>query len=693
MSYSQILLRRTASSVLATALLCMSACGTLQQDLVSQADITPQEQAAFQEGKKALDSGDPTKAERLLNEFWDKYPNSRLIPHASMFLGKIAYERGNFPKALSRFAPYLASNYSPLLRLRANQWTGAIQKAMGNLTSAHNHYQTALGLAETDNDRRTTLWSLVQLALDQNKFFEAVQHLPTLVSLTPESKARQKLKQRTVNLIFLNLDLPEIELLMQQMKSSFPAGYLAIRRAQQLINRKEPKAARIQLAQFLKNFGNHPLKKQAQKLVRSIEEQKTHKPESALIPIVPLDRNSAQLHKGAVIQPTPPTASLRGMKREKAGKIEVLNVGILLPLSGPNAEIGQAGIKGIQLALQHAGAFSGRVKLQIRNSLKGDIVRTIKELVQDFGTIAILGPYHPSATSAATKIVEKLRIPIILPMDTSIGTVSDTQHVFRLGMSHAAQAEAVANYAVQTLGLNRLAILYPSNATGKTMSEIFHQRVAALGARIIRKSSYPSDATDFGRQIRALGGMTDQEVERVREANERRGNKPTQIPNIPFEGLFIPDVAAQAALIIPGLGFYNIRGIHLLGISGWNSNEIIALAKKEVEGAYFVGGYSQLSPTARRARFARDFQRAFSKLPNKISALSYDSMRFLLTGIRKSGNNRTVLRKLLSKNQGFDGVTGNFRIDSTGAARRNLPIMTINNGKISLAGKKSISRQ
>ena len=150
-------------------------------------------------------------------------------------------------------------------------------------------------------------------------------------------------------------------------------------------------------------------------------------------------------------------------------------------------------------------------------------MRTIKELVWDFGTIAILGPYHPSATSVATKIVEKLRIPIILPMDTSIGTTSDTKYVFRLGMSHTAQAEAVANYAVQTLGLSRLAILYPSNATGKTMSEIFHQRAAALGARIIRKSSYPSDATDFGRQIRALGGMTDEVVERVRDAYERRG--------------------------------------------------------------------------------------------------------------------------------------------------------------------------
>lgn len=666
----------------------MAACGTIQQDLVPQDDISPQEQTAYQKGKKALDGGDPAKAERLLQDFLNKYPNSQLIPHASMFLGKIAYERGNFSKALNWFAPYLKINYSPMLRLRANQWTGAIQNSMGNPAIARHHYQAALNLAKMDADRRATLWSLVRLALDQNNFFEAVQYLPTLVSLTSEPKVRQKLKQRTVNLIFLNLNLPEIELLMQQMKSGFPAGYLTIRRAQLLIDKKEPKTAHIQLKKFLTIFKNHPLEKKARKLVHSIEMHKTYKPGSALIPIVPLDRDSAQFHKGTVTKPVPSITSLRGTKRKKTRKMEVLNVGVLIPLSGPNAEIGQAGIKGIQLALQHAGDFSGRVKLQVRNSVKGDIARTIKKLAKDFGTVAILGPYHTSGMSLATKAVEKLKIPIVLPVGTSLGTTSINHHVFRLGMSHTAQAEAMANYAVQTLGLNRLAVLYPSNATGKTMSEIFHRRVAALGARIIRKASYPSDASDFGRQIRALGGMNDQEVERMRKANKRNGKKSTRIPNIPFSGLFIPDGAAQAALIIPGLGFYNIRGIHLLGIAGWNSNEIIALAKKEVEGAYFVGGYRQLPPTARRARFARDFQRVFSEPPNKISTFSYDSMRFLLAGLRKSGNNRATLRKLLAKIQGFDGVTGKFSIDSTGAARRKLPIMTINNGKISFAGKK-----
>ena len=46
----------------------------------------------------------------------------------------------------------------------------------------------------------------------------------------------------------------------------------------------------------------------------------------------------------------------------------------------------------------------------------------------------------------------------------------------------------------------------------------------------------------------------------------------------------------------------------------------------------------------------------------------------------------------MAKTRKFDGVTGTFDVDATGAARRNLPIMTIADGKIRLAEKRSVPR-
>ncbi len=684
-------LRRTVFSILITAVLWAAACGRVQRDPAPQAKITPKEETAFQEGKKALDNGDPAKAEGLLRNFLTRYPNSRLVSNASMFLGKIAYEKGDFSDALSWFEPYLKPHHPPLLRLRANQWTGFIHRAMGNPAKAHHHYQAALDLAETDADRFATLWPLVRVALDRKQPVEAVQYLSALVPLVPQRKERLKLEQRTVDLIFLYLDRPGVELLMRRIESGFPTGYLAVRRAELLVGAKDPNAARVQLARFLKVSKEHPLEERARKLLRSIETRKTPKAGNVSGPAVPMDSDFVRsLQFG--LQVIPPTSSIKGTKRGGPGETKVLNVGVLIPLSGPNAVTGQAGIQGIQLALQHAGAFADRVKLQVRDSSGGDTAEVVRKLAEDFGAVAVLGPFYPPETSAAAKAAEEAEIPIVLPLTPTAVSTGVTRHVFRLGISYTVQAETMADYAVQTMGLKGLAVLYPSNAAGRKMSDIFHRRVAALGGRVARKASYPADATDFGRQIRALGGMDDQEVERLRKAIAEKEKKAIRIPNIPFRGLFIPDRAAQAALIIPSLGFYNIRGIHLLGISGWNSNEIIALAKRGVAGAYFSGGYGQLPPTARRARFARDFQRVFSKPPGAPSAFAYDAMRVLLSGLQVSGNDRAGLRDQLAKTRGFDGVTGTFNVDATGAARRNLPIMTIADGKIRLAEKKGPPR-
>ena len=686
-----ILFRRTVFSILITAVLWAAACGTVQRDPAPQAEITPKEEAAFQEGKKALDNGDPAKAKRLLRSFSTRYPNSRLAPNASMLLGKIAYETGEFEDALSRFAPYLKPHHPPLLRLRANQWTGSIHRVMGNPAKARHHYQAALDLAKTDADRLATLRSLVRMALDRKKYVEAIQYLSALVPLLPQGKKRHELKQRTVDLIFLNLDRPGVELLMQRIESGFPTGYLAVRRAELLIGSKAPNAARDQLVLFLKVSKEHPLEERARKWLRSIETRKILKAGNDSVPVVPMDSDSTRSPKFGP-QTIPPISSIKKMTRADPGETNVLNVGVLIPLSGPNAMTGQAGMQGIQLALQHAGAFADQVKLQVHDSSGGDTAGVVRKLAEDVGAVAVLGPFHPPETSAAAKAAEEVEIPIALPLTPTVVSTRVTRYVFRLGVSYTVQAEAVADYGVQTMGLKELAILYPSNAAGRKMSDIFHRRVAALGGRVTRKASYPAGATDFGRQIRALGGMDDQEVERLRKTTEGKGKEGIRIPNIPFRGLFVPDRAAQAALIIPSLGFYNIRGIHLLGISGWSSNEIMTLAKREVEGAYFVGGYGQLPPTARRARFARDFQRVFSKPPDDLSAFAYDAMRVLLSGLQVSGNDRAGLRDQLAKTRKFDGVTGTFDVDATGAARRNLPIMTIADGKIRLAEKRSVPR-
>ncbi len=605
-----------------------------------------------------LSQGKRAEAEKLLRQFLNRFPRSLLAPNASMFLGKIVYEKGAYAEALRWFSPYLKPESPILLRLRAHQWTGAIQRTLGKLDAADRHYRTALRLAKSPADRASPLRPLVRLALDRKRPAEAVKSLTALIPLVRDLKENAALKQQTVDLIFLHLNLPAVERLVQQGSPGFPAGYLSVRQAELLLNAGRREAARERLSEFLARSKGHPLSARAARLLRSIAGPSSGPAKGPGVPVVP---------------PQAGTPTQGG----------VLNVGVLLPVSGAGGEMGEQGLQGVQLALQHAGALAERVKLQVLDSggsaAAADLV---KKLSKNGGTAAILGPLQEPQASTAALAAQEIGIPLVLPITPSSDSPARPTYVFRTGITDARQAEAIAVHSVEKLGLRTFAILYPSAPSGLVMREVFRRRVIALGGRVVREASYPANSTDFGRQIRALGGMDDEEVERLKKAREEKRQRGGNIPHIPFQALFIPDRSAQVALIVPSLSFYNIRGVILLGGTGWNSPEVVALAKKGVEGAYFVGGYSQVRPTARRARFARDFQRTFLKAPSETAAFTYDAMRFLLMGLRAAGAERAAVRQSLAGTKNFDGVTGRFSIGPSGTAHRELPILTISRGEI-----------
>ncbi|MFQ5912260.1 MAG: penicillin-binding protein activator [Nitrospinota bacterium] len=655
MSHKRALLRSVIYFLMwaATALWVVSCAEQLRIPAPRQ-EIPQQQEEAFQIARQAFSQGNRTEAERMLREFLNRYPRSLLAPNASMYLGQIAYEKGQYNEALGWFSPYLKPGSPDPHRLRAHQWTGTIQKALGNPEAAGRHYRAALRLAKTDADRIPSLRQLARLALEGNRPAEAVEHLIARLPLIQEPEERRGLRQQTVDLIFLHLGLSDVERLAEKTGSGFPSGYLSVRHAELLVEAGKPEAARALLRDFLSGSRGHPLTERASRLMSSLP-----------------------LSSGGKAEGTGPPRTVAPAWRA------VLKVGILLPLSGAGAEKGQEAFQGVQLALQHAGRLAEQVKLQVLDSSGAESAAVqMRRLSSNAETAAILGLLDGPQASAAAKAAQAPGIPLILPTTPSSDSPAIPSYVFRTGISYASQAEAIAEHAIHKLSIRTFAILYPADSAGRKMREAFRRQVSALGGRVTREVSYPPGITDFGRQIRALGGISDEELERRRKARGEKADAPAKIPEVPFQALFIPDRSARVALIAPSLSFYNIQGVTLLGGARWNSSEIIALAKRDVEGAYFVGGYSDLPPTARRARFARDFQRAFSKAPTETAALTYDAMRFLLMGLQLSGAERAALRKALAETLNFDGVAGSFSIGPTGTAKRELPILTISQGEI-----------
>jgi tetratricopeptide (TPR) repeat protein len=527
--------------VLTATLLSIVSCGVALRAPTQQAPA--HEKAVFERARRTFSEGDRTEGERLLRSFLSQYPGSSYAPNASMFLGQAAYQKGNYNDALQWFSAYLGPENPPLVRLRAHQWTASIQKALGNLETADFHYRTAFRLAETDPDRVATLKPWVRLALDRKRPAEAVEHLAKLIPLIGTESENHALKQQTVDLIFVHLKMPQVESLEGKIRSGFPAGYLSLRLAELLSDAGRKEEARTRLQNFLRSSQGHPLTERATHLLSSISGSSTGTgDDNPAVPVIPMQTVRTPVQR-------PPSSDI--------------TVGLLLPLSGPKAEEGQEALQGVQLALQHASRLAERVKLQVQDS--GDSANVsdhVRSLATRSGATAILGLLDDRQVRVAGRAAEEIGIPLILPTNLSGMSTVGASYVFRTGNTYTRQAESIAEHAVGKLGLRSFAILYPANPAGIEMRNSFRRRVTDLGARVLREASFPPNATDFSREIRALGGMDDSEVERLKK---EKGDDAAKIPDIPYQAIFIPDQSEQVGLIVPSLSFFNIRGVVLLG--------------------------------------------------------------------------------------------------------------------------------
>ncbi|HYA02389.1 MAG TPA: penicillin-binding protein activator, partial [Syntrophobacteria bacterium] len=209
-----------------------------------------------------------------------------------------------------------------------------------------------------------------------------------------------------------------------------------------------------------------------------------------------------------------PTDPLAETWRSMSAKLRTLTdvdmkaVGCLLPLSGRYKGYGDLVLRGIGMAAQGSGGGDSGLRLVVNDS--GDDPATaaaaVRELALTEKVAAIIGPLSRQAAEAAAKEAQQLQIPIItLTQKREISQVGD--YVFRDFLSNEQQVRDLAEYAVLELGLRRFAILYPQDAYGSRLMQLFRYEVGRLGGEIRGVEAYDASQTDFAHQIKSLLGL------------------------------------------------------------------------------------------------------------------------------------------------------------------------------------------
>ncbi|MCY3825048.1 MAG: penicillin-binding protein activator [Nitrospinae bacterium] len=363
-------------------------------------------------------------------------------------------------------------------------------------------------------------------------------------------------------------------------------------------------------------------------------------------------------------------------------------VGIMLPLSGALGAAGGRVYDGIRLALRHSLAkYPGlRIQLAVRDTKSaagsaGDAAKVAAELIEKEKALALIGPLITEAAEDAAQVANRQKTPMLTPFAVRMRMNPDFTWVFRNSLTNRLQAQGVASYAIRYLGVRRFAVLYPAARDGIELTDAFTQAVENLGGEVVKIVSYPENATDFGAQMRALGGMDDRRLNRLKRSLGINRNNPYQIP-LNFEALFVPVRHEEAVLIAPQVLFYNMREVRLLGGSGWNDPRLLEHGERYVEGAVFVDGFFPESEEPMVARFVREFREIYGKTPDIFSALGYDAAQIIFAAIAQGAKTREDVRQYLASLRGFEGIMGLTDMGPDNDAQRQLFVLSVEKKKI-----------
>lgn len=351
-------------------------------------------------------------------------------------------------------------------------------------------------------------------------------------------------------------------------------------------------------------------------------------------------------------------------------------IGVLLPLKGDYASFGEDALSGILLAANAFGPAGSEVEVIVKDiSDPAKIGTAVQELSSNSRVAGIVGPLLSSTVMEAARHAQTNRVPVIT-LSQREGVTDAGDYVFRNFLTAGDQALALADYAA-SVGAKRFAVLYPQTSYGVELTRHFEAAVKAKGGVVVRQAAYQQGTADFSDSIKRLFGV------QVKERMEGRRKIREFNPTIKVDALFIPDSYEPIALIAPYLGYYNIKGLKLLGPNGWNSPRLVELAGANVEGAVFVDGFFAGSTRGGTAEFTSLYGAAYGRAPGIISAQAFDAARMIIQTSNNAGpGGRDALKEKLQTLREFRGATGPISFNSRREAEKKLFILTVQGGRI-----------
>lgn len=253
------------------------------------------------------------------------------------------------------------------------------------------------------------------------------------------------------------------------------------------------------------------------------------------------------------------------------GQPKAVNVGVILPLSGANAQFGINSRNGIELVAEEINAAGGirslggaRINLVVADgtSTPTTAANVAQRLITQNDCVAILGAFASSLTIAISEVTERRGIPLLTMSFADQITGRGFKNVFQvvskasvIGRAQFEDAVAIAKAAGEKI--ERVAIMYEDTAYGTAQAKGLRAAAEGAGVQLVVDDAYPLGITDVTPLIAKLRASNAQMVFPVSYLNDSL----LIIRTMRQQRIDIPAVGGAAGYVIPdfvkGLGEFS----------------------------------------------------------------------------------------------------------------------------------------
>lgn len=604
---------------------------------------------------------DYNRAIRGLLEYQNNFPNSTYDPEIRIMLTESFRESGEYLKSKDMANSILILYPNTKFKYEALYQLASTEIKLNELGSALAHYRESLNGDITITSQLKIQKAFYNLYLEEDNNFEASKMIADIINreMIEDEENQNLLYSELTDILKNKLTINELKMLVTEFPTSFPADIAILEISDRFYNEGNIYNACLWWRRFIQTFPDH-------------------------------EKNQLIQSKLAEV------SSLRVM--------DEIKIGCIAPMTEEFGGYGEKMVMGIKVAIEQYNKTHEKKATLVLVDSKGKPMfarQGVDVLTNQEDIIAIIGPLLSESTKFAAQLAEQLQVPLITPTAGSDGICETGRFIFRNCLTSKHQAFALADYAVNTLGLIDYGILFPFNPIGQKLMILFADHIEKLGADVHIIEFYDQEDTDFKNQILRIHETNPEAifipsdhnkavliapqvpfykpepVEDEEDATEDISNKEKKINNIITIEDEITEDDREDGVIEDDKNEEIEDTIQLIGTDGWYNQQLIVQGEKYVEGSICSVGFFPYAKREDIKDFVYNFNEKYHMIPDLISAQSYEATQIILHTIDSGAITRDEIRQGFTQIENFKGICGTVGFDPSGESEKEVSILKV----------------